>query len=85
MDHGRKNDVPNSSKRALNYNDKRSKRGPLNASTLIIFSKDVEQLNYYEKLKRFEGLIALKKRASTNCSYLSQFRIKGRHRKGKIG
>jgi len=35
------------------------------------FLKEAEQLNFYEKLNRFEGLIALNKRASTNTVHIS--------------
>jgi len=63
--------VPNSIKRALNYNEQKMKEGVAKCIYAHNFLKEAEQLNFYEKLNRFEGLIALNKRASTNTVHIS--------------
>src|SRR5438552_16186823 len=63
--------VPNSIKRALNYNEQKMKDGVAECIYAHNFLKEAEQLNFYEKLNRFEGLISLNKRASTNTVHIS--------------
>jgi hypothetical protein len=63
--------VPNSIKRALNYNEQKMKEGVAQCIYAHNFLKEAAQLNFYEKLSRFEGLIALNKRASTNTVHIS--------------
>lgn len=63
--------VPNSIRRALNYNEQKMKEGVAECIYAHNFLKEADQLNFYEKLNRFEGLIALNKRASTNTIHIS--------------
>src|SRR5690349_18555036 len=63
--------VPNSIKRALNYNEQKVKEGKAECIYAQNFLKEAEQLNFYEKLSRFEALIDLNKRASTNTIHIS--------------
>lgn len=63
--------VPNSIKRALNYNEQKLKEGKAQCIHAHNFLKEAEQLNFYEKLHRFEQLIALNKRATTNTVHIS--------------
>ena len=63
--------VPNSIKRALNYNEQKMKEGKAICIYAHNFLKDAAHLNFYEKLQRFETLIALNKRASTNTVHIS--------------
>src|SRR6187401_2266067 len=63
--------VPNSIKRALNYNEQKMKEGIAECIYAHNFLKEAEQLNFYEKLNRFERLIALNKRATTNTVHIS--------------
>ncbi|MBS1735169.1 MAG: relaxase/mobilization nuclease domain-containing protein [Bacteroidetes bacterium] len=63
--------VPNSIKRAFNYNEQKMKEGKAVCMYAHNFLKEADQLNFYEKLSRFEELIALNKRASTNTVHIS--------------
>lgn len=63
--------VPKSIKRALNYNELKLKEGKAQCIYAHNFLKEAEQLNFYEKLKRFEDLTALNKRATTNSVHIS--------------
>ena len=63
--------VPNSIKRALNYNEQKMKEGVAKCIYAHNFLKEAERLNFYEKLSRFENLISLNKRASTNTVHIS--------------
>jgi hypothetical protein len=63
--------VPNSIKRALNYNEQKMKEGKAECIYAHNFLKEAEQLNFYDKLKRFDGLIALNKRVTTNTVHIS--------------
>jgi hypothetical protein len=63
--------VPNSIKRALNYNEQKLKEGKAECIYAHSFLKEADHLNFYEKLKRFEDLIALNKRATTNTLHVS--------------
>jgi hypothetical protein len=63
--------VPNSIKKALNYNEQKVKEGKAICINAHNFLKEVECLNFHEKLGRFEALIALNKRAATNTVHIS--------------
>ena len=63
--------VPISIQRALNYNEQKMREGKAECIYAHNFLKEAEQLNFYEKLKRFEGLISLNNRASTNTVHIS--------------
>lgn len=63
--------VPNSIRRALNYNEQKAKQGKAVCFYAHGFLKEADTLNFYEKLQRFQSLIALNKRASTNSIHIS--------------
>jgi hypothetical protein len=63
--------VPNSIKRALNYNENKVKEGKAECIYAHNFLKEYDHLNFYEKLRRFENIISLNKRASTNTVHIS--------------
>jgi hypothetical protein len=63
--------VPNSIRRALNYNEQKMKEGKAECIYAHHFLKEANQLNYYEKLNRFQSLINLNKRATTNTIHIS--------------
>jgi hypothetical protein len=77
--------IPNSIKRALNYNEQKMKEGVAECIYAHSFLKEAEQLNFYEKLNRFEKLIALNRRASTNTVHISlNFGLNEKIEKGKL-
>lgn len=57
--------------RALNYNEQKMREGKAECIYAHNFLKEAEQLNFYEKLHRFEDLISLNKRAATNTVHIS--------------
>lgn len=63
--------VPNSIKRALNYNEQKVKEGKAECIHAHNFLKEHDHLNFSERLRRFETLITLNKRASTNAVHIS--------------
>ncbi len=63
--------VPNSIQRALNYNEQKMKEGKAECIYAHHFLKETEQLNFYEKLGRFQSLIEMNKRATTNTIHIS--------------
>ena len=63
--------TPHSIQRALNYNEQKIKKGQAELLHAMNFLKDVEQLNFYDKLKRFTDLINLNERAKTNSLHIS--------------
>ena len=63
--------IPNTLRRALNYNEHKLKEGHAECIYAHHFLKDAPQLNFYEKLNRFQALINLNKRASTNAIHVS--------------
>ncbi len=63
--------VPNSIRRALNYNEQKMKEGKAECIHAHRFLKEANQLNFYEKLGRFQSLIDLNKRATTNTIHIS--------------
>lgn len=63
--------VPGSIKRALNYNEQKLRQGKAHCIYAHRFLKEAAQLNFYEKLHRFEALTILNKRAATNTVHIS--------------
>lgn len=63
--------VPNSIRRALNYNEQKVKEGKAECIYAHHFLKEAGQMNFHEKLGRFESLIDLNKRATTNTVHIS--------------
>jgi hypothetical protein len=63
--------VPISIKRALNYNENKMKNGKAECIHAHNFLKSADALNFYEKLERFQALIDLNKRATTNTIHIS--------------
>ncbi len=63
--------VPNSIKRALNYNEQKVKEGKAECIHAHNFLKEHQHLNFYEKLHRFESRTSLNKRAVTNTVHIS--------------
>lgn len=63
--------VPGSIRRALNYNEQKVKQGKATCLMAGGFLKDAEELNFHEKLARFQNLIALNGRAKTNTVHIS--------------
>ena len=63
--------TPTSINRALNYNENKVKNGQAILLHSEGFLKDTEQLNFYDKLKRFTDLIELNTRAKTNSLHIS--------------
>ena len=63
--------VPLTIQRALNYNEQKMREGKAECIHAHNFLQEAEQLNFYEKLKRFESLISLNKRAATNTVHIS--------------
>ena len=63
--------TPYSIQRALNYNEQKIKKGQAELLNAVNFLKDAEQLNFYDKLKRFTDLINLNERAKTNTLHIS--------------
>ena len=77
--------VPNTIKRALNYNEQKMKEGKAECIYAHNFLKEASQLNFYEKLNRFKGLIELNKRATTNTVHISlNFAVTERIEKEKL-
>ena len=63
--------VPHSIERALNYNEKKMQKGIAECIHAHNYLKEARQLNYYEKLQRFQQLISLNDRANTNTIHIS--------------
>jgi hypothetical protein len=63
--------VPSSIRKALNYNELKAKEGKAECIYAHKFLKEAKNLNFYEKLGRFQSLITLNKRASTNSIHIS--------------
>jgi len=63
--------VPNSIRRALNYNEQKMKAGKAECIYAHQFLMEASALNFHQKLERFESLIGLNKRASTNSIHIS--------------
>jgi hypothetical protein len=63
--------TPHSIQRALNYNEQKIKKGQAELLHAANYLKDAEQLNFYDRLKRFTDLIHLNERAKTNTLHIS--------------
>ena len=63
--------IPNNIRRALNYNEQKMKEGKAECIYAHHFLNEATDLNFYEKLNRFESLTALNKRATTNTVHIS--------------
>ena len=57
--------------RALNYNEQKVKQGHACLLHAANYLKDAHELNFKEKLKRFQNLIMLNERAKTNSLHIS--------------
>src|SRR5450432_1770518 len=63
---------PHSVKRALNYNEKKVQNGQAVCIYAGNFLKDLEKMNFYDKLQRFQDLISLNDRAQkSNTLHIS--------------
>jgi hypothetical protein len=63
--------VPTNIRKALNYNEQKVKDGKAECIYAGNFLKESEHLNFYDKLGRFQQLISLNKRATTNTVHIS--------------
>lgn len=63
--------IPASIARALNYNEQKMKEGKAVCIYAHQYLKEAAALNFYEKLQRFEQLVALNERAKTNTLHVS--------------
>src|SRR5690242_4264011 len=63
--------TPKSISRALNYNEQKVKQGHAILLEATNYLRDAEKLSFNDKLKRFQGLIALNERAKTNSLHIS--------------
>ena len=57
--------------KALNYNEKKVQEGQAEYLRAENFSKDIQDMNFYEKLKSFEKLTSLNERTATNTLHVS--------------
>lgn len=63
--------IPHSISRALNYNEKKVQEEKAECIYAHNFLKEADYLNFYEKLQRFQQLINLNDRATTNTIHIS--------------
>ncbi len=63
--------MPQSIIRALNYNEKKVRKGQAEFIYAGNFLKDAEQLNFHDKLNHFKKLIGLNERSKTNTLHIS--------------
>jgi hypothetical protein len=63
--------IPKGIARVLNYNEQKIKTGKAECIYAHQFIKNVEHLHFYEKKNRFENLMMLNKRATTNAIHIS--------------
>ncbi len=63
--------VPHTIKKALNYNEQKVQREQAECLYAHDFLKEADNLNFYEKLERFEKLNELNTRAATNTLHVS--------------
>jgi hypothetical protein len=63
--------TPKGISRVLNYNEQKVKTGKAECIYAHQFIKNVEHLHFHEKKNRFENLMALNKRATTNAIHIS--------------
>jgi hypothetical protein len=57
--------------KALNYNEQKVANGKAECITASGFIKDINTLNFYDKLRHFERLISLNERATINTLHVS--------------
>ncbi len=63
--------TPASVNRALNYNEQKLKTGKAECLCAVNFLSEAYELNFHQKLQRFEHLNALNQRAKTNTLHIS--------------
>jgi Relaxase/Mobilisation nuclease domain len=63
--------TPHSILRALNYNEKKVQKGIAECIHAENFLKEAEEMNFHDKLKRFQKQIAKNGRAKTNTMHIS--------------
>jgi hypothetical protein len=63
--------IPASIRKALNYNEQKVKQGYAECIYAHHFLQDADRLKFHEKLSRFQSLISLNKRATTNTIHIS--------------
>ena len=63
--------TPSSINKALNYNEKKVQKGVASCLYAGNFLKDAGTMNFYEKLARFQNLIALNTRAKATSLHIS--------------
>jgi hypothetical protein len=63
--------TPKNISRALNYNEKKVQDGKAVCLHAANFLQEADQLNFYQKLERFERQISLNERAATNTLHIS--------------
>lgn len=63
--------VPSTIKKALNYNEQKVREGKAEFIYAANFLRNSQQLNFFDKLRRFEDLISLNQRAQTNTVHIS--------------
>ncbi len=63
--------IPHSISRALNYNEKKVQEEKAQCIYAHNFLKEADHLNFHEKLQRFQQLISLNDRATTNTIHTS--------------
>ena len=61
----------NSLNMVLNYNEQKAKQGKAECLMAVNYPKDVEQLNFYQKLHRLTNLAALNEQAQRNGIHIS--------------
>src|SRR5450432_161653 len=57
--------------KALNYNEQKVSQGKAEILAESGFIKDVDKLNFYDKIRQFEKFISLNERATTNTLHVS--------------
>jgi len=63
--------TPKSINRAINYNEQKVKSGKAECLYAGNFLQEANELNFYQKLERFEHQNALNQRAKTNTLHIS--------------
>ena len=57
--------------KALNYNEQKLKQGQAECLQAFNFMKDVDKLNFYDKLGHFERLTSMNERTTENTVHIS--------------
>jgi hypothetical protein len=77
--------TPKGISRVLNYNEQKIKTGKAECIYAHQFIKNAEHLHFHEKKNRFENLMTLNKRATTNTIHISlNFAPQEKHDKDKL-